>query len=596
MENTVSFDRFVDLNYLKGTEIFKSEEEKIKEVSNKLLDEYKEIVLTQIINQFGIGQLIGGYKDGGNVSTEYNAKKGIFADEETKARYTREYKHSDYSNDIFSIDKSGQRILETPGLSTLNYQATKVREDIRNKITPVKNTPEYIRLKNTNPGVGEKSKRMVKASNNARKKIDKFKKNNLNKEGYLTDGYNTNRTAENHSNFHMDHVTSAKEIHEKFKLYTSKEEAAKIALDPNNITPTDGSANQSKGKNNLLEWNESKSKRDPEKTNGELYELDNEKVSERYKTSTEFIEKEYKKKKYKHIKKGVVNAGLKQGSNFALKQALGIFLYELGNEFSKEMKNYLGNLKSMKNFKEKTEEFKKSCEIIKDNLLEKKWKILKGFPEGFISGFISNIITFIINSFLTTYKRMVKIISESFSGLVSAVKTLFFNDFEDSNQKYKAAIKAFTGVIIGSLGGIMTESLILYLRTTPFGLFAIPVGSIIGGILTGIVTVSALYMIDDFSGFIKSLKGIFKKDEISQEELNQKYKELVIKMDEEYQFIIRRIYREYKHLLEITQKAFDRTISSTQRFNNTVEYAVAFKVDESEIVKNTQEIDDFFLN
>ena len=86
---------------------------KVKEVSNKLLDEYKEIVITQIINQFGIGQLIDGYKDGGNVSTEHNAKKGIFADEETKARYTREYKHSDYSNDIFSIDKSGQRILET---------------------------------------------------------------------------------------------------------------------------------------------------------------------------------------------------------------------------------------------------------------------------------------------------------------------------------------------------------------------------------------------------------------------------------------------------------------------------------------------------
>ena len=124
---------------------------------------------------------------------------------------------------------------------------------------------------------------------------------------------------------------------------------------------------------------------------------------------------------------------------------------------------------------------------------------------------------------------MVKLISESFSGLVSAVKTLFSNDFEDSNQKYKAAIKAFTGVIIGSLGGIMTESLIIYLKTTPFGLFATPVGGIIGGILTGIVTASALYMIDDFSGFIKSLKGIFKKDEISQEELNQKYKELVVK-------------------------------------------------------------------
>ena len=30
MENAVSFDRFIDLNYLKGAEIFKSEEEKGK--------------------------------------------------------------------------------------------------------------------------------------------------------------------------------------------------------------------------------------------------------------------------------------------------------------------------------------------------------------------------------------------------------------------------------------------------------------------------------------------------------------------------------------------------------------------------------------
>ena len=40
---------------------------------------------------------------------------------------------------------------------------------------------------------------------------------------------------------------------------------------------------------------------------------------------------------------------------------------------------------------------------------------------------------------------------------------------------------------------------------------------------------SAMYMIDDFKGFIESLKGIFSKDKYSQEELKAKFDELLSK-------------------------------------------------------------------
>ena len=74
----------------------------------------------------------------------------------------------------------------------------------------------------------------------------------------------------------------------------------------------------------------------------------------------------------------------------------------------------------------------------------------------------------------------------------------------------------------------MTESLITYLRTTPFQFCRIS-GATVGGILTGMTVASAMYMIDDFKGFIESLKGIFSKDKYSQEELKAKFDELLSK-------------------------------------------------------------------
>lgn len=107
---------------------------------------------------------------------------------------------------------------------------------------------------------------------------------------------------------------------------------------------------------------------------------------------------------------------------------------------------------------------------------------------------------------------------------------------------------------------------------------------------------SAMYMIDDFKGFIESLKGIFSKDKYSQEELKAKFDELLSKIDEEYTIILKRIRREYLKLNELTMNAFNMELSATERFANTIDYASAMNVQEEKIVRNSKEIDDFFLN
>ena len=121
------------------------------------------------------------------------------------------------------------------------------------------------------------------------------------------------------------------------------------------------------------------------------------------------------------------------------------------------------------------------------------------------------------------------------------------------------------------------------------------IGATVGGILTAMTVATTMYMIDDFKGFIDSLKGIFTKDKYSQEELKAKFEELLNKIDEEYSIILKRIRREYLKLNEITLKAFDMKISTNERLTNTAIYASTMNVKENEIVEDLEDIDDFFL-
>ena len=103
-------------------------------------------------------------------------------------------------------------------------------------------------------------------------------------------------------------------------------------------------------------------------------------------------------------------------------------------------------------------------------------------------------------------------------------------------------------------------------------------------------------MIDDFKGFIESLKGIFSKDKYSQEELKAKFDELLSKIDEEYTIILKRIRREYLKLNELTMNAFNMELSATERFCKYYRLCLTMNVQEEKIVRNSKEIDDFFLN
>lgn len=56
-----------------------------------LLNEYQEIAIQQLINQFGLKAFVDVYKEGGNVTTLHNARNNVFATAEDKDRFTYKY-------------------------------------------------------------------------------------------------------------------------------------------------------------------------------------------------------------------------------------------------------------------------------------------------------------------------------------------------------------------------------------------------------------------------------------------------------------------------------------------------------------------------
>lgn len=577
MEEAISFEKFLDLNYLTEDSLFKIKD--VNESTNKLLEEYKEIAVNQVIQNFGLDKILNIYKDGGNVTTFHNYKNKIFSDKESKEKYEFQQKNqtnfqrSDYDQDVIKKKRFGKDVIISRSLSNLNKR---VYQEIN--------------------GNQETSKK-YKESRNSKNQLSGLVNNHMVGKGIIKDGYNSENLLSvkqnNKDNVHNDHILSLKKLStdDAFNFYLPRDEQKKFVNSSQNLTFTTGPANQSKGELEGTKWGNKINK--DGRTNAERFNKNIEEIELKEKQAKKSLNKKIKVNKLKKQSK-VVTTSFSSGAKMGMKEMLGMLLYDLQNEFFKEMKYYFNNLKDFHKNKVKWQELKLCFSRIKDKVFSRAKSYFVGFSTGFISGFLGNILTVIINTFKTTYKRLAKLIGETFNGLVKSVKLLL--TAENNETKYKEALKIFTATVIGALGGIMTESLITYLRTTPFSIFSELIGATVGGILTAMTVATTMYMIDDFKGFIDSLKGIFTKDKYSQEELKAKFEELLNKIDEEYSIILKRIRREYLKLNEITLKAFDMKISTNERLTNTAIYASTMNVKENEIVEDLEDIDDFFFN
>jgi uncharacterized protein (UPF0335 family) len=131
--------------------------------------------------------------------------------------------------------------------------------------------------------------------------------------------------------------------------------------------------------------------------------------------------------------------------------------------------------------------------------IKDKWKdVATIFKDGFLSGFISNLVTTVINAFVTTGKRVVRIIREGIFSLFRAIKLLLFPpngmSFEDAMHEAKKLIAS--GLII-SLGVIIEEYIDKLIRSTgALSPFADILTTVLVGAITGLSVTMVVYHID----------------------------------------------------------------------------------------------------
>lgn len=293
--------------------------------------------------------------------------------------------------------------------------------------------------------------------------------------------------------FDLDHIISAKEIHDDRGRSLAGIDGVPLANSQENLGATNPHTNRTKKALTMDEFIEKygdeytpeqialMKQRDAEAR--QSYEA---KIAKAYYTSKGFL-------------KDTGKAAAKTGFKMGLRQALGFIFSEIWFAVRKEIADCM----------EEKSLLKKIGNGVKRGLQNaiKKYKDLwERFVDGAVAGVISSLITTLCNMFFSTAKSLVKIIRQTWASLIQAVKILLLNpDRLPLGEQLRAAAK-IVATAASIVAGTMVSELI---GKTAVG--AIPVvGDIVqtfcGTLVTGIMSCTLLYVMDNNSTIQKAVE------------------------------------------------------------------------------------------
>ncbi|ETD25260.1 hypothetical protein [Helicobacter macacae] len=392
-----------------------------KEQMNSLFEQCQKNAIDAVVGHFGLAAVVLNSKDGGNVNTTHNVRKGIYASETEKQRYEN---RGEYDSGHYHTDK--------------NYIA-----------------------------------------------INK-EQSELKKQGQSID-YMTGERIRLNDSTDLDHIVSAKTIHDDRARVLAEVDGADLANTRDNLTLTDSTLNRSKKamtadefiahkKRSLDELDKISKTRDltdrEKERKAKLESIDDDKLRENYAKSKKNIDKKADKTYYtspKPYKEALITGGIDAGKmaiHFAIGEILKEFIIGMSDELKTLFKEF-GNESLGDIFKR----FAKRLKQIWDNL-RARWKdIIAGSFEAGIVAFFGNLVVFAINIVFTTMKRIVRIIRAGFASLYQAVKKLFDKNTPENERLFEAS-KIFVAGLISAVTMLSGEYITKWLYAIP-GLNAI---------------------------------------------------------------------------------------------------------------------------
>ncbi|MCD8561044.1 MAG: hypothetical protein LRY75_19990 [Shewanella xiamenensis] len=284
-------------------------------------------------------------------------------------------------------------------------------------------------------------------------------------------------------NAELDHTIPLAEAHRDGAWMRDKAERKALASDKDNLHFTTMENNRKKGGKSAEEFLSEENGFDPSVTQPL--------IDEARKAVDKHLPTEMERLQY-HGKE-LAMTGAKDAGKNALRQALGVLLFEFINGSFVEMWSLKSSFKAPGFIDRLIAAFKR----VANRVINKLGSALDAAIQGGVQGFVSNLLTFTINSVVTTSAKVVTIIREGMKGLWEVVK-MIANPPEhmSSDEVFRQVTKIIAGVVTMSLGMLFEESVNAFLVSTGMP-YAGAVSQVITGLLTGIISALVIYGLDN---------------------------------------------------------------------------------------------------
>lgn len=295
----------------------------------------------------------------------------------------------------------------------------------------------------------------------------------------------------------LDHVISAKEIHDDPGRTLAGLDGVDLANQPENLRFTNEKLNKSMGKKNIEEYIKEREATEnplPEDVrlkmmaeNNKARTIYNEKLEKAYYSSDRFLF-------------DVGQAATSRGFEMGARQVLGFIFIEIWFSCEDEIKA----LSSGVSIKDCTNAIITGIKKGSENALKKYKVLISHFFQGFSAGTLASITTTLINIFITTDKNTVRYIRQIYTTVIQVSNILLINpdNLLLGDQLKTATVTLATGasVLAGTAAGNKIASLKLGLP--PHLCYTIQ--NFCSALVSGLISCTLLIMIDR-SDFIKKL-------------------------------------------------------------------------------------------
>lgn len=206
-------------------------------------------------------------------------------------------------------------------------------------------------------------------------------------------------------------------------------------------------------------------------------------INKTYYTSSKFL-------------KASVSSAATSGLLMGTRQMLGLVMAEIWFELREQLPIILQKIKSNFGFEVFIESIKVTLKNIWERIRARFNDFLVQFKDGVFAGIMSSLTTTLLNIFATSQKMVVKLIREMWSSLVQAIKIIAFNPENLGTVDMIKAVSSILAIGVSTILGTMIYSSLVPVLNFPFGA---ELAAFISALATGIIALGFQYFISHSS-------------------------------------------------------------------------------------------------